>query len=109
MVGVYSLPQKRVVETLKIGGPVTDAVWAGEKAIVSSSTGSVKIFENGNELATFNSHAGEVTALAVHPTGDIIASVGVDKSYLLYDLTTNSVITQIFSDACKNPFSSFSI
>lgn len=101
VVGVYSLPQKRVLETLKIGGPVTEAIWAGEKAVIASSTGAVKVFENGTELATFNLHAGEVTSLAVHPTGDIVASAGVDKSYVLYDLTTNSVTTQVFSDACK--------
>ncbi|KAE8380890.1 WD40-repeat-containing domain protein [Aspergillus bertholletiae] len=99
VVGVYSLPQKQVVQSLQSNGPVTDAVWAGDKAVVASSTGSVKVFENGNEVADFSSHAGAATALALHPTGDIVASVGADKSYVLYDLTTNSVITQIFSDA----------
>ncbi|KAE8356716.1 WD40-repeat-containing domain protein [Aspergillus coremiiformis] len=98
-VGVYSLSQKQVVQSLQANGPVTDAVWAGDKAVIASSTGSVKVFENGNEVADFSSHAGAATALAVHATGDIVASVGTDKSYVLYDLTTNSVITQIFSDA----------
>ncbi|KAL1987335.1 hypothetical protein VTN96DRAFT_4051 [Rasamsonia emersonii] len=97
--GVYSLSKQQVVQTLKAGGPVTDAVWAGNKAIVASATGAVKVFENGTEIANFTSHAGEVTALAVHPSGDIIGSVGVDKSYVLYDLTTSSPITQIFSDS----------
>ncbi|OQD74919.1 hypothetical protein PENDEC_c009G06096 [Penicillium decumbens] len=99
VVGVYSLTQKSVVQTFKTDGPVTDATWAGNKAIVGSATGSVKVFENGSEVASFASHAGEVTALAVHATGDIVASVGVDKSYVLYDLSTNTVITQIFTDA----------
>ncbi|KAE8415826.1 WD40-repeat-containing domain protein [Aspergillus pseudocaelatus] len=99
VVGVYSLSQKQVVQSLQANGPVTDAVWAGDKAVVASSTGSVKVFENGNEVADFSSHAGAATALALHPTGDIVASVGADKSYVLYDLATNSVITQIFSDA----------
>lgn len=99
--GVYSLSQKRVLQTLKVDGPITDAVWAGEKAVIATSTGAVKVFENGNEVAAFNAHAGEVTALALHATGDLVGSVGVDKSYVLYDLTTNSVVTQIFSDACK--------
>ncbi|OJJ51081.1 hypothetical protein ASPZODRAFT_316753 [Penicilliopsis zonata CBS 506.65] len=99
VVGVYSLAQNSVVQTLKAGGPVTDAVWAGDKAVVATSKGAVKVFENGSEVASFNSHAGEAAALAVHATGDIIASVGVDKSYVLYDLTTGSVLTQIFSDA----------
>lgn len=102
VVGVYSLAQENVLQTLKADGPVTDATWAGDKAVVASSTGSVKVFDNGNEVASFASHAGEVTAIAVHPTGDIIASIGVDKSYVLYDLSSNSVITQIFSDAGKS-------
>lgn len=101
--GVYSLSKQQVVQTLKAGGPVTDAVWAGNKAIVASATGAVKVFENGTEIANFTSHAGEVTALAVHPAGDIIGSVGVDKSYVLYDLTTSSPVTQIFSDSGKSP------
>ncbi|KAJ6144948.1 hypothetical protein N7470_008843 [Penicillium chermesinum] len=99
LAGVYSLPQKSVVQTLKIDGAVTDALWAGDKAVIGSATGSVKVFENGNEVVSFSSHAGEVTAVALHATGDIIASVGVDKSYVLYDLSQNRVITQIFTDS----------
>jgi pre-mRNA-processing factor 19 len=102
VVGVYSLAKKSVVQTLKTDGPVTDATWAGDKAVIGSATGSVKVFEHGAEVASFNSHAGEVTAVAVHATGDIVASVGVDKSYVLYDLATNTVATQIFCDAGKN-------
>ncbi|KAL4936666.1 hypothetical protein BDV06DRAFT_204577 [Aspergillus oleicola] len=98
-VGVFSLSQKQVLHTLQTNGPVTDALWAGAKAVVASSTGSVKVFEGGNEVASFNSHAGAATSLALHATGDIVASVGVDKSYVLYDLTTNAVIGQNFSDA----------
>lgn len=100
--GIYSIAQKKVLQTLKADGPVTSGIWAGDKAVVASSTGSVKVFENGSEVASFASHAGEVTAIDVHPTGDIVASVGVDKSYVLYDLSTNSVITQIFTDAGKH-------
>jgi pre-mRNA-processing factor 19 len=102
VVSVYSLSKKSVVQTLKTDGPVTGATWAGNKAVVGSSTGSVKVFENGAEVASFNSHAGEVTAVAVHATGDIAASVGVDKSYVLYDLATNTVASQVFSDAGKD-------
>lgn len=100
-VGVYSLAEKRVVQAFQTNGSVTDALWAGDKAVVASSIGTVKVFENGNEAASFNSHAGESNALALHATGDIVASVGADKSYVLYDLTTNSVVSQIFSDSCK--------
>lgn len=101
IVGVFSLSQKQVIQTLQISGPVTDAIWAGEKAVVASSTGTVQVFEGNMEVASFNSHAGAATSLALHATGDIVASVGADKSYVLYDLTTNAVIVQNFNDACK--------
>ncbi|EEH40525.1 cell cycle control protein cwf8 [Paracoccidioides lutzii Pb01] len=97
--GIYSLSEKQIVSSLKVGGAVTDAVWIGDKAAVATSTGTVKLFENGTEIASFNSHAGEAISLAAHATGDILASVGVDKSYVLYDLTTNAVITQIYCDS----------
>jgi pre-mRNA-processing factor 19 len=102
VVGVFSLSQKQVLHSFQANGPVIDAIWAGEKAVVASATGAVKVFENGNEVASFNSHAGAATGLALHATGDIVASVGADKSYVLYDLTTNAVIGQNFSDACKH-------
>ncbi|KAL4802157.1 hypothetical protein BDV18DRAFT_167033 [Aspergillus unguis] len=98
-VGVFSLPQKQVLQTLQTNGPVTAAIWAGEKVVVAASTGTVKVFGEGQEVASFNSHAGAATGLALHATGDIVASVGADKSYVLYDLTTNTVINQNFSDA----------
>lgn len=66
---------------------------------MASATGTVKIFENGAETASFASHAGEVTAVAVHPTGDIVGSVGVDKSYVLYDSTTSTVVAQVYGSA----------
>ncbi|EFE44372.1 hypothetical protein TRV_00845 [Trichophyton verrucosum HKI 0517] len=98
--GIYSLPEKRVVASLKSGsGSITDSAWVGDKAVIATSTGAVKAFENESEAASFNVHAGTAAALAVHPTGDIVASVGIDKSYTLYDISSSSVITQIFTDA----------
>ncbi|KAL9599768.1 MAG: hypothetical protein Q9219_003651 [cf. Caloplaca sp. 3 TL-2023] len=99
-IGVYSTSDKIVVQEMEVGpGSVTDVLWLGERAVASTSTGDVKIYENGTEIMTFSGHAGEVTALAVHPSGDILASVGVDKSYVFYDLTSKTVATQGFTDA----------
>jgi len=100
IVGVYSLSQKKVLQALKgSGGAITDAAWAGSKAVVATSNGSVKIFEGGADVAAFAVHAGEATAVAVHPSGEIVASVGADKSYVLYDLSSSAMVTQIFSDS----------
>ena len=101
--GVYSLSERRVLQALKGGGsPITDAVWIGSKAAIATSTGRVKIFDGQEEVASFDSHSGTVSAVAVHPSEDILASVGVDKSYVLYDTTALSVITQVYSDSGTN-------
>ena len=99
--GVFSLSQNKLVQELSVGSSVTDALWAGSKAIVSTSSGMVKIFENGVELSSISGHAGAVTALAMHPSGDILASVGVDKSYIFYDLTSSVQVLQISTDSRK--------
>ncbi|KAL8739138.1 MAG: hypothetical protein Q9181_000167 [Wetmoreana brouardii] len=97
---VYSIIDKAIVQEMDVGsGSVTDALWAGDWIVASTSAGSVKIFDRGSEAANFSSHAGEVSALALHPSGDILASVGIDKSYTFYDLTTSTVATQILTDA----------
>ncbi|KAL8860010.1 MAG: hypothetical protein Q9178_003559 [Gyalolechia marmorata] len=99
-IGVYSITEKAITEELDAGpAQITDTLWLGAKAVASTSTGNVKIFESGLEVAGFSGHAGEVTALASHPCGDILASVGIDKSYIFYDLTSNTVATQVFTDA----------
>ncbi|KAL8661181.1 MAG: hypothetical protein Q9202_005839 [Teloschistes flavicans] len=99
-VRVYSVREKTIIQEMNAGpGMVTDAIWAGNRAITSTITGNVKLFENGLEVASLSGHAGEVTAMALHPSGDILASVGVDKSYIFYDLTSNKMATQVFTDA----------
>jgi len=80
-----------------------DGTWYGNKPVVSLSTGAVKIFDNGKELANFSQHAGAAITLAMHPCGDILASVGADKSFILYDLQTLKPVTQQYTDAGKWP------
>jgi pre-mRNA-processing factor 19 len=92
--------QKRVLQALKGGGgPITDAVWAGSRAVVATESGRIKVFEGPKELVTFSSHAGRATGIALHPSGDILASVGDDKSYILYDLDPMTTVTQVYTDS----------
>ena len=94
--GMYSLAKNEVVQTLRVGvGTVTKSVWAGGRAILAMSSGAVKVFESGLESASFTTHAGETCDLAVHPNGDILASVGVDKTFVIYDLETSKVVTRV--------------
>ena len=97
---MYSLSENNVVREFDMGsGTITDAVWAGDRAIFATSVGIVKMFDQGSEAASFSGHAGRVTALALHPSGDILASVGVDKSYIFYDLTGSTQALQIATDS----------
>ncbi|KAF2087854.1 Prp19-domain-containing protein [Saccharata proteae CBS 121410] len=97
--GVYSLSQKQAVQALKAGSAVTDGVWYESRPIVATAAGAVKVFEDGNEVAQLGSHAGAVTSLSMHPSGDLLASTGVDKSYMLYDLSSMKLLTQVYTDS----------
>ena len=102
--GVFSISQNKLVQEFPVGSPVTEALWAGSKAIVGTSSGVVKVFENGVEVSSFSGHAGAVTALALHPSGDILASVGVDKNYVFYDLTSFAQVLQISTNSRKTRY-----
>jgi len=84
---------------LRCGGFVNDAIWWDAKPILATDKGAIKIFDGDAEVATLGSHAGAAKGLALHPSGDILASLGVDKSYMLYDLTSMKLLTQIFTDS----------
>ncbi|KAI9733355.1 MAG: hypothetical protein M1834_003439 [Cirrosporium novae-zelandiae] len=100
MVEVFSLSQREVIQKLKVeGDSVNDAIWVGKKVIIGTSAGTVKIFEDGNPIAEFHSHAGPTMALAQHPCRDIIASAGIDKSYVLYDIVSSKALTQVYTSS----------
>lgn len=97
--GVYSTSQQKVVQVLKAGSPVTATTWWGSRAVVATAAGTVKIFENGNEIAQLGSHAGAVTSLSLHPSGSILASGAADKRVAYYDLATFKTVSQIYTEA----------
>ncbi|KAF2190226.1 Prp19-domain-containing protein [Zopfia rhizophila CBS 207.26] len=97
--GVFSISQQQVVHVLKCGSPVTATAWWGSRAVVATASGVVKVFENGDEVAQLGSHAGAITALSLHPSGAILASTGVDKSFIFYDLSSMKIASQIYTDS----------
>jgi len=99
--GVYSIPENTVQQSFKVGSAVTSAVWYGSQPVVSTSSGSVKVF--GDNETTFKSHAGSANGLALHPCGEILASVGVDKSFVFYDLVGKKAVTQVYTDSGMPP------
>ncbi len=99
LAGVYSLAQHQVLHAFKGGAAITDALWSSSTALVGTAAGCVKLFDKATETASFSAHSGEVSALALHPSGEILASVGVDKSYVFYDLVSSLPITQVYTDS----------
>ncbi|OBT58549.1 hypothetical protein VE04_02149 [Pseudogymnoascus sp. 24MN13] len=86
-----------VAETLAKGESVLAGAWAGEKAVLlvkAGNGGVVKVFEGAKEVGSIAAHAGPVNGVAVHPTGVVVASVGKDKSFVVYDLESTKAVAQ---------------
>lgn len=99
-IGVYDLKNSAFTTRSNLSaGAILDGAWANDKIVVATSSGSVVVAVEGSAQAKFHQHAGAATAIAVHPCGDVVASVGVDKSYVLYDLEASAVLTQIYADS----------
>lgn len=98
-VAIFSVATGQAERTLKVDEPITDTLWHGSKVVFSTSKGSVKVFENGSEVASFADHAGAATALTIHPGGVILASVGADKSFVFYDLNELKRVTRVYTSA----------
>jgi pre-mRNA-processing factor 19 len=97
--GVFSTAEQKVVQVLQAGSPVTATVWWGSRAVVATAAGTIKVFENGSEIAQMGSHAGAVTSLSLHPSGAMLASGGADKRVAYYDLSTFQTVSQIYTEA----------
>ncbi|KAF2794275.1 Prp19-domain-containing protein [Melanomma pulvis-pyrius CBS 109.77] len=97
--GIYSLAKEKVVHVLKCGTPVTATAWWGARAIVGTSAGVVKVFEDGDETAQLGDHAGPVTSIALHPSGAILASGGSDKRFIFYNLSNLKVVSQVYTES----------
>ncbi|KAF5514551.1 Pre-mRNA-processing factor 19 [Colletotrichum fructicola] len=96
---IYSVEAQQVERQVAVNEPVLDSAWTGSKLIFATSKGSVKIFEGGAEIASLSEHAGPATSLSVHPTGELLASVGSDKSIAFYDLHALRRVSRAYTDA----------
>lgn len=86
-------------QTLPDTESVTAGHWFGTRCALATASGQVFVVDNGEQVASFRSHSEAVTDVALHPTGDILASVSLDKTYTLYDLEQNEVLTQVRTDS----------
>lgn len=106
---VYSTSQDKVVENFAVRAAVTDTLWAGDTAVVATTTGTVEGYEAGARTFSFTAHTGEVTGLALHPCGDLLASVGADKCYTFYDLTSSSQVLRLPTSSGKESYNDLQV
>ncbi|KAI1306638.1 WD40-repeat-containing domain protein [Xylaria venustula] len=98
-VAIYSVEADKLERSFTVNEPVTDSIWDGPRIFFSTAKGSVKVFESGNEIASFTDHAGPATGLAIHPSKAILASIGADKSFVFYDLENLKRDTRVYTNA----------
>ncbi|PKS13367.1 hypothetical protein jhhlp_000138 [Lomentospora prolificans] len=96
---IFSVDEGKVERQLAVNEPVTDEIWTGTKLVVSTAKGSVKMYDSGREVASLTEHAGAATALALHPSGEFVASVGVDKLIVFYDLQSLTPVGRCYTDS----------
>ncbi|KAJ6779988.1 hypothetical protein PWT90_06872 [Aphanocladium album] len=96
---IYAVAADSLEREIPVGEPATSTLWTGSKLIFGTSNGGLKVFEGGNQVAAASEHSGPTTGLSVHPSGDIIASVGADKSLILYELASLKRVSRTFVDA----------
>jgi pre-mRNA-processing factor 19 len=105
VLGIFSISEQKVTAALKSGsGAVTAALWWESKPIIATAAGSVKAYgdaASNAEAFELGSHAGRATSVALHPSGQILASTGEDKTYKLYDLASMKVVTQVLTPSGK--------
>lgn len=74
---------------------VTAGIWIDSRVAVGTASGKVKIIEKGQEVVSFDAHSAAVTGLSLHPSKEILASSSSDRSYALYDIEADKVLTQV--------------
>ncbi|KAK8113152.1 cell cycle control protein [Apiospora sp. TS-2023a] len=96
---IYSPANDAVEYIPSLQEPVTAAACIDTKTVLATASGSVKVFLDLEEVASFSEHAGPTTGVAVHPCLELLASVSSDKSFIFYDLKVLKRATRVFTDS----------
>lgn len=98
---VYSIESDKLEREIAVNEPVIDALWTGSKVVFAAYNGTIKVYEAGSEAAQATEHAGPATGISVHPGGQILASVGSDRSVVFYELETMKRVSRAYADSGK--------
>lgn len=104
---VYSVATQKVLQSAPGNGVAIHDVAVGNQGgkpftIIGTANGEVAVISEGGDAVSFAAHSGPVAGLALHPTGDILASVGLDKSIVLRDLAGQREVSRIVTDSGKS-------
>ncbi|ODA77028.1 hypothetical protein RJ55_07545 [Drechmeria coniospora] len=96
---IYSVEAGSLERQVAVGEPVTATLWAGTKLYFATSQGAIKAYQDGSGVASLSEHAGPVTSMSPHPGGQILGSVGADKSVVFYDVESMKRVSRAYTDA----------
>ena len=97
--GAYSLSEEKVTQEFDVEDPIADSLWRDTTAVVATSTSGIKLLENGILQSNLEGPGGNLGGIALHPSGDILASVSDNATCILHDLTTGTKASQISTDS----------
>lgn len=76
--------------------PVLSLARDGSTLVVGLHDGSLHVFSrNLNKIRMIQGHEGDISALAHHPDGELLASGGHDKTICIWDLTSGSLVVRL--------------
>ncbi|KAG6150255.1 hypothetical protein E4U22_001042 [Claviceps purpurea] len=98
---IYNIEDATIQRQLCIGEAITSTLSSkdGSRYFFATSKGSVKVYRAGHGFASLSEHAGPVTGLTMHPSSDILGTVGADKRIILYDLATMKRASRAYADS----------
>jgi pre-mRNA-processing factor 19 len=105
---IWSIARGEVYQKIEgvQGATITDGAFAKDKIVMGTSVGDVKVYDTANTTQTVHEFAAngeahtansKVAALAVHPSGEIVASVGIDGSIIFYDIASLKQVAKVNS------------
>ncbi|KAF4119817.1 pre-mRNA-processing factor 19 [Geosmithia morbida] len=96
---MYLFDSDKLGQQLSVGEPVTASLTTEIGVVCATAQGSVKVYQGDSLTAEASEHAGPATGLSLHPAGQILASVGSDKSIVFYDLASTKRISRAYTDS----------
>ncbi|OLL22351.1 Pre-mRNA-processing factor 19 2 [Neolecta irregularis DAH-3] len=91
---IYSISENTTSKLVGHEGLVTAALWVAETAVTAGVDGTIRLWQDTTEKTQFSAHTGAVIAIASHPSGELIVSVGEDKAWAVHDVPSSATVAK---------------